>query len=170
MENQKILEFVQQSKMGNNDAFTELFKEYYKYLYTTAYFLLGNSEDAADAVQDTYLRSYFYIKKLRNEEYFKTWITKILINQCKSFNIKRNFTMEINNEILYGSQLDENEILIWQLVNELNIKHKLVIILRFKNDLKISEIAKILGCSEGTIKSRLNRALEQLKKDLYKEE
>ena len=75
-----IVKLVKKSKKGNDIAFSTLIKNYEKGLYRVA--ITKNNEDALDCIQETILKAYTNIKNLRQEKHFKTWLIKILINQC----------------------------------------------------------------------------------------
>lgn len=75
--------YVELSKSGDSSSFDKLFQEYGKSLYITALAILQNKEDAEDAVQDTAILAFSSIKNLKHNEYFKTWVTRMLINRCK---------------------------------------------------------------------------------------
>ena len=86
-----IVKLVKKSKKGNDIAFSTLIKNYEKDLYRVAIAITKNNEDALDCIQETILKAYTNIKNLRQENYFKTWLIKILINQC-------NYTIEKNRK------------------------------------------------------------------------
>ena len=83
------IKLVRKSKKGNNLAFSTLIKAYEKDLYKVAIAMTKNEEDALDCIQEAILQSYISIKDLRQEEYFKTWLIKILINKCNAL-LKKN--------------------------------------------------------------------------------
>lgn len=78
-------DLVTRAKNGDKDAYAELFLNLKDDLFKIALKKLGNRNDAEDVIQDTLLIAYVNINKLRTNKYFKTWITKILINECKKF-------------------------------------------------------------------------------------
>ena len=76
-------ELVERAKNKDKDAFSELIMNVKKELYLVAKLKLKNEDDISDAIQETLLKSYKNIRKLKNNNMFKTWIIKILINECK---------------------------------------------------------------------------------------
>ena len=88
------LEKIKEAKSGNKEAFEEIIMENIDYFYRIAYTILKNEEDASDAISNTVLKAYTKIKQLQKDEFFKTWITKILKNEC--YNIIRK-----NKKIVY---------------------------------------------------------------------
>ena len=159
-----IVKLVKKSKKGNDIAFSTLIKNYEKDLYRVAIAITKNNEDALDCIQETILKAYTNIKNLRQEKYFKTWLIKILINQC-------NYTVEKNrkssnyfNENIHNSYVDNSvEIEIKSIINNLEEELKILIILYYYEDMGISDISEILKMPKGTIKSRLSRARGKLK-------
>ena len=132
--------------------------------------MLGNPNDAEDLLQDAALLAFNSYNKLREKKYFKTWITRILINRCNRIRFtKKRFVME-NVELLdvFTEDISDIEIELWNSVRKLDKKYKEVVVLKYINDMPISEIAQIIKCPIGTVKSRLHRALNILKIELDK--
>ena len=82
-------ELILKAKNGDKTSFTELMLQIKEELYKVAKIRLRNDDDVFDAIQETMLVSYKSLKKLKNNQYFKTWVIKILINECnKIYNYK----------------------------------------------------------------------------------
>ncbi len=167
-------ELIKLSKKGNDDSFEELMKIYKDYLYKMAFLYVKNEHDALDVCQETILNAYLGISKLKNTTYFKTWITKILINivhnKNRYDNRFQNISVEdITLEISYEDI--EVKLDLYDVIDTLEDKYKTPIILQYFYDLPISNIAKIMECNENTIKSNIRRGkmkmYEQLKGDKY---
>lgn len=154
-------------KVGDNEfvKFNTLLNENYSYLYKTALFLLRDKNDSEDVLQETILAAFNAFTNLEEIKYFRTWITKILINKIKGYYKKSVKTIDINSIILYET-LNTDEIEIWDLVDKLKPKYKEVIYLKYAQDLKGDEISEILNCPLGTVKTRISRALCILKKQI----
>jgi RNA polymerase sigma-70 factor (ECF subfamily) len=165
MDLDSLIGFIELSKSGDNSSFDKLFQVYRKSLYLTALAILENNYDAEDAVQDTAIIAFSSIKNLTQNQYIKTWITRILINRCKRILSikKRNSTVHLNDDILCIEPLSIDEITLWDTISLLNKKDKLIITLRFFNDLDVKEISNVLKCPYGTAKSKLHRAIKKLK-------
>lgn len=159
------IDIINLAKCGDKNAYIALFEEVKNNLYTVALAILKNNTDVEDALQETCLSAYTSICKLTNPEYFKTWITRILINHCIKIKRKQNqFTAldyqhleEVKNSLSYEG------IDLWNAIDKLTEKDKKIILLRYFNDMKIEEIARVLQCSLSTVKSRLYRANDKLK-------
>ncbi len=158
------IELVRKSKKGDSDAFSKLIKMYEKDLYRVAIAIVKNNEDALDCIQDSILKAYQCIGKLKKEEYFKTWLIKILINRCKDIISKEKKFISIFDVIKETSYKDNLECFeIKEVIGKLEDDLKLLIVLYYYEDMSIKDISESLDISEGTIKSRLSRARVKLK-------
>ena len=153
------------------EVLIEHIKENQEKLYRIAYTYTKNQETALDVVQEAITKSLENINKLRNEEYVKTWFYRILINEAiKATKSDKNFIEyeSATNELFsasYENDLVEN-IDIYTIIQKLNQKQKTVIILRFFENLKIEEIAYITKTNANTVKSRLYKGMEEIKKEI----
>lgn len=157
---------------GDEEAFTYLIDSKKEQLYRTAFAYVKNKEDALDIIQETVYKAYISIGKLKEPKYFNTWITKILINTSITF-MKRNSKIiyvedELNNITTLEKNHDEKLDLL-HAIDKLEEKIKRVIILKYLNDLTISDVANILEIPEGTAKTYLNKGLSKLKNYLGEE-
>lgn len=165
------LEYVEKAKLGNKEAFEIIIMEVIDDLYKVAYCILRNEEDASDAISNTTLKAYEKIKTLKYVEFFKTWITKILINECNSLLKQRKKIVYIDNyteraEDTYININSEMSIDIRNAMEILDDELQQLVILYYFDDLCIEEIAEIQKVPIGTIKSRLARARKILAKEL----
>ena len=160
------LDLVKKAKMGNGKAFTKLVEENLKSMYRVAKGILNNEEDIEDAIQNTILKSYSNINTLRSEDLFKTWLIKILINECnKIYNFnKKCISLDQVVEEQYSDKYENLDLKI--AINSLPEELRLVITLFYFEDLKISEVSEIIGIAEGTVKSRLSRAKAKIAKSI----
>ncbi|MFE4430812.1 sigma-70 family RNA polymerase sigma factor [Peribacillus butanolivorans] len=163
---------IKKAKRGNEKAFQELIQDEKNKLFRMAYLYVKNEDDALDIVQDTIYKAFISIKQLKDPHYFTTWISRILINTALDF-IKKNNRM-IPFSDFDGYHNDENLLIeekldLVEAIERLEVQYKTVIIFRYYKDLSIKQIAEILNCPEGTVKTRLHRAINQLKSDLKEE-
>ncbi len=139
--------------------------------YRIAFSYSKNEDAALDIVQEAIVKSLNHINKLKKEEYVKTWFYRILINECLQY-IKKNKriityeSQEIENKIEWNDDISINGIDMYKYIQNLNKKLRTVIILRYFEDMKIEEIAKITKTNISTVKSRLYKALEILKNSI----
>ena len=164
-------ELIKKARKGDKKAFSLIFNDdYRKELYVLARSKLGNEEDAKDAVQDTILEAYIKIENLRNEEKFKCWIKKILINKCNDIyrNLnKHNLSFEDTVEAKFSDGDDEfidieNNIDIYSLLKFLNDKERQIILLHIRG-YNNKEISKILKINQNTVRCNLMRIRRKIK-------
>ena len=157
-------------KKQNRDTFTQQFRQYEGSLYRMAYVYVKNEQDALDVMQETAYRAYKNYHTLQNPQYFKTWVTRILIN-CAIDCIRKNkgiLPLEDYAENLPElSHNEEQQIILsttlQQLMNTLNPTEKSVVLLKYYEQYTFKEIAQLLNLPTGTVKSLLYRALHKLR-------
>lgn len=154
---------VKKAQKHDKDAFTELMQLYMKDMYRTAIAILMNEEDAADALQDTILACWEKLYTLRKAEYFKTWLTRILINRCYDI-IRKNPICE--NIELYEepSRCDTYNLELKEAYASIEERYRLPMELYYSQGFRIREIAEILSLPQNTVKTRLSRGRRQLEK------
>ena len=162
-------EKVNMAIKGDVQAFSSLIDSIKDNLYRTAYAYVKCKEDALDIVGDTIYKAFISIDKLRNPKLFKTWITRILINNAITFNKKRGRVIYLEEEALGNMEAmkeDSDEKLdLLCAIDKLDERYKEVIILKYFDDLTINEISKVLDKPEGTIKTYLNEGMMYYPKD-----
>lgn len=150
---------------GDKEAFSYIIQENIDSLYGVAKGILTKEEDIEDAFQNTVIKAYENISKLKQEEFFKTWLTRILINECNKI-LKKNKKIihleYLNNEIIHHDK--ETNIDLMNAVNSLSEDLKITTWLFYFKDMSIDDISKTLIVPRGTVKSRLARAREKLYK------
>lgn len=137
-------------------------------LYRIAYIYVKNEEDALEIVQEAVYKAFLNIKKLKEPQYFNTWITKIIVNSSLDYIKKRNKVIYFGEEEeLFGVGTKDKEYLdLYDAVDKLQGTYKTVIILKYFEDLKIKDIAKILELSESNVKNYMHKALNMLRVQL----
>ena len=162
------------AQKGDKKAFTRLIEECQLTLYRVSKGILKDDTDCADAIQETILKSYHSISNLKQPKYFKTWLTRILINECNDILRKQKKVILLESVDDLGNSEENTEELIElkEALSKLEYKHRSVLILFYYEEFSIKEIAQILKVREGTVKSRLNRARHKLSSrlNLYKDE
>ncbi len=162
---------------GNTDAYSELINNISSTLYNIARVRLNSIEDAYDAVQETTFKAYKNLKNLENKKAFKSWIIKILINECNNINDTYKKQTKLKKQVKVSSIL-ENKFVdtpIDTLIDDLDFKMKLnilntdemtIMLLHYKYMFTTGEIADILNENINTVKSKLLRAREKMAKSL----
>ena len=155
------------------DILVEYIKENQNKLYRIAFSYTKEEESALDIVQESIEKALKNIHQLKTTEYIKTWFYRILINESLQY-VKKNKKLimysidDLEKNIYWEEDIQKDDIDIYKCVQKLNDKLKTVIILRFFEDMKIEEIAKVTNTNVNTVKSRLYKALEELKKTVGK--
>ena len=144
----------------------ELFLKYMDQIYRMAFFMLSNTHDAEDAVQETYVRMLVKKPKFADEEHGKAWLLRVCINICKNQIRfwKRHPQYELEEIPIKIDSFKE-----WELLHEISRlrgKSKEVLILFAVEGYSIKEISAMLKISESAIKKRLQRGREELSRQL----
>lgn len=151
------------AQQGDKEAFVQLIKEMEHSLYKVSKAILLSDSECLDAVQETILIAYTSIHQLREPRYFKTWLTRILINECNK--IRKNQQKIVNLQSYAEPSATEHRDDIIDLNSAIAVLEpelRTVITLFYYEDLSIKEIGTILEIATGTVKSRLNRARTKL--------
>lgn len=175
MEGAKIEDIllVKRAIKVDRDSFEQLINIYFDRLYKEAYLRCKYEEDAKEIVQETIYKAYRNIKTLKEPQYFKTWISRILINVANDY-LRKNGMIELahdENSYITKVHNDNNidiKIDLYNAIDELEDKYKDVIILKYIEDLKLEEISTILDRPVNTIKTHLRKAVKDMK-NLLKE-
>ncbi|WP_294375257.1 RNA polymerase sigma factor [uncultured Clostridium sp.] len=176
MDEKKLILKIQS---GDMNAFAELFEIYKNEAYKYSYLITGKEDLSEDIVQEAFVQCYTNIKNLKNIEQFKSWFFKILTRLAWKYSNKEKKAVPVDDifEKADSNKLDEyvNEYIrkeqsdmLHSEIEKLDVKQKTVIILYYFNELTIKEIAHVMGCFEGTVKSRLHSARRKLKKNLMR--
>lgn len=173
---------VKQVQEGNIRAFDQLIKRYRERLYSVVYNVLSNREDAADITQEAFIKAFKSIDKFKGNSSFFTWIYRIAVNAAITHSKKRRWKRFFSFEVMQeeGSEgelidrlasesestksafLGELQEKLNEALQTLSINHRTVVVLHEVEGLSHQEIADIMGCSEGTVRSRLHYAKQQL--------
>ncbi|HZK28140.1 MAG TPA: sigma-70 family RNA polymerase sigma factor [Thermoclostridium sp.] len=175
---------IELSVGGDIEAFETLIQSHQKKVYNIALRMTKNPDDAQELSQDAFVRAFTSISKFRGDSKFSTWMYRITVNVCTDFLRKRNKTISLSIE--QGAAVGEDERplqieedgpgpselsekkqlkeLVRDAMDSLSDEHREVLVLRDLMDMPYKDIANTLNVNEGTIKSRINRARENLKK------
>lgn len=174
------IKLVQQFKRGDKPAFDALYEKYKNILLRMAYLVSGSLADAEDIVQETFVKCYLHIGELKKPEGFKPWLFQILYRTAYSHGKKRRREIPSEDIALQADAADghtpldrmiesEVEKTMKDAIGSLDLKHRAVVAMYYYNELSTKEIAGILECSEGTVKSRLFMARKKLKEILMQD-
>jgi len=162
---------------GDSDSFAKIYDLYKNKAIRTAYLIIGNRASAEDVVQEAFVKCYLEIGKLQNPESFRTWFYRLLVRTAwRSAKIaQRDIPVQDVYEekqpvggISVEQQYLEAEIsgLLLKQIQKLDRKKQTAVMLFYYSELSTKEIAQVMGCLEGTVKSRLHSARKILKSNL----
>lgn len=143
--------------------FCEKIREQETSMYRYALGVLRNPADAEDAVGEAVLRAYEKREQLRDRLRFKGWVMSILVNVTRTMLVRRGKVEMPGDMSSYEGQTKGEGRELWELVMGLSQEFRDVVILYYYDGFLMKEIAQIVGVSEGTVKSRLNRAKKKLR-------
>lgn len=156
---------VHKAKQHDKEALSQLMRLHTTAMYKVAKAILKNDDDAADAIQETALTCWEKINTLKKDKYFKTWMTRILINHCNTIYQQRTRMLSCESVPETGQTPSEYEAIEWQeFLQCLDEKYRIVTILYYVEGFKIREIAEILQLNENTVSTRLVAAREKMEK------
>ena len=167
-------EWLAKAQRGDDEAFSRLVEVYQRPVHNLCYRMLGNTNDAEDAAQETFIRAYKALKRYDPSRKFSTWLLTIASNYCIDQHRRRKLptfsydSMPVPDISDKNPGLDrhlvegENKEKVMALLDELNPKDRSAVILRYWYDYSYDEIAKSLSLSNSAVKSRLHRARREL--------
>lgn len=170
---------VVEAKRGEDHAFYELIDLHKERLYRIAWTYLRSEQDALEAVQETVCRAYMKLAKLKRPQYFSTWLVRIMLNYCIDELKRRGRHSPLLLDRLPGEPEEgtaapgvhagvglEDRLVLRHAIDALDEPEKLVIWLKYYEDMTITDISRVLSRPPGTIKTRLHRALGKLRENL----
>jgi RNA polymerase sigma-70 factor (ECF subfamily) len=187
-------ELVDAARAGDKSAFRTLFERYQRRAYSLAYGVVRNPDDALDVVQDAFIKAHRYLDKFEGTSSFYTWLYRIVMNLAIDHirKTRRSRAVDFSDQTVKeddarvgegdlvprilggnpGRALMDKEIRgrIEQALSELSDNHRAVLVMRELEGLSYEEMAQVMGCSKGTIMSRLFHARRNMQKrllDLY---
>jgi RNA polymerase sigma-70 factor (ECF subfamily) len=185
-------ELVEMAQNGDRNAFTLLVKRYQDRIYNLIYRYIGNAEDAIDLTQETFIKAFVKLGEFKGNSKFYTWLYRIAVNACIDFRRRQRISI-VHWDDMRPNEFDRLDMdepansidvvgedsnpeahmlkselrqIVREAINTLPEHLRIVLILREYEDLSYEEIASIIGCRVGTVKSRLFQAREMLKRKL----
>jgi RNA polymerase sigma-70 factor (ECF subfamily) len=170
-------EVIDACKTGSPDAFRVLFETYKDRVYSIALRYSGDATIAMDIAQETFLRLLSCIKDFRGDANFETWLFRLVVNRCLDHHRRGRRLVPLMAELFDMVRSSGETVLhelmrtefasgVQEVVGTLPADQRIVVVLRYTEGLSYEQIAEILGCSTGTVGSRLNRAHKVLERRL----
>ncbi len=176
---------IKKAVAGSAEAFEQLVLQYQNPIYNLCLRITGNPEDAADMTQESFLKAWRNLESFHFEAAFSTWLYRLAYNTCLDFlrsaKRRRELSLTVEDESGESQLLDlpdpaptpeaslltnEENARLGAAMEQLDPEQRRILTLRVVNDLSYTEIAAVLNIKEGTVKSRLARARESLRKKL----
>ena len=164
---------VERAREGDHDAFAELVRGTIARLDSAARLILRDGELARDAVQEALFRAWRDLRSLREAERFDAWVYRLTVNACLDLaRRRRRRPIEVEIVEMFGPTQDDpadaiaNRALVDGVMRRLDEQGRSIIVLHYFLGLPLSEVATSLGIPIGTVKSRLNRALGDMRADV----
>jgi RNA polymerase sigma-70 factor (ECF subfamily) len=171
-------ELVQRAQHGDVSAYEELVREYQGIAQRVAYLITGDTAEAEDAAQSAFIKAYYALPRFRPGAPFRPWLLKIVSNEAHNRRTAAGRRRGLELRASEGGPREaapspeatavarERRERLLDAVNQLPESHRLAIACRYFLGLSETEMAEALGCARGTVKSRLARALQQLREQL----
>ena len=172
---------VQRARNGDHEAFAALVTGHQGYVYNLALRVLKNEEEALDLTQETFVRAWTALPNFRGQSQFRTWLYRIATNLCynRLAGLRRALS-DLGNDVIaalpetsplfddpaHALEARELRSYLHNAIDELDEKYRLLISLRYQNEMSYEEIAGLLNLPLGTVKTGLFRAREQLRRAL----
>lgn len=174
------VEIIKKVQEGDIRAFEQLFELYKHKAMKTVYLMTGDKVVSEDIVQEAFVTCYLSIKSLKNLEYFKTWFFKLLTRTAWKYMKKERKLVPVEEVAqlvekqhgeVYSSGIEQCSVSgsLYEEKLKLGTKLQTTLILYYYNELSIKEIAKIMSCLEGTVKSRLHTGRNKIKTNLVEQ-
>jgi len=180
------LVLVQNAQQGNVAAYDELVRRYQERIYSTVYHMTSNHEDAVDLAQETFIKGFQALKSFKGDSSFYTWVYRIAVNKTINFlKARKNKTHLSLNDLDFNAEHDPDLVALISdrtprrdaglaelqeklngAMQKLSPAHRLVVTLHDIQGLPHEDIAKIMDCNVGTVRSRLFYARQQLQAHL----
>jgi RNA polymerase sigma-70 factor, ECF subfamily len=172
---------IRLAQAGDREAFGILVEQHQRYVYNLALRVVGNPQDAEDLAQEAFVRAWLAMANFRLEAQFRTWLFRIVTNLCYNRlpGLRRELS-ELGEDCLAevpdepspeldpvaGLEAEETRSYLQEQINRLPESYRLLIVLRYQQNLSYEEIARVVSLPLGTVKTGLFRAKERLRQTL----
>jgi RNA polymerase sigma-70 factor, ECF subfamily len=175
--NENDWEVIEACRQGDPEAFAVLFEAHRDKVYSIALRFSGDPATALDIAQEVFVKLLAHIRDFRKGARFETWLYRVVVNTCLDHHKRTRRLLPLLEEALDairpGRETALTDLLrleardtVQKAVAGLSPEHRVVVVLRYTEELSYEEIAEVLNCSRGTVASRLNRAHKVLERKL----
>jgi RNA polymerase sigma-70 factor (ECF subfamily) len=175
--NENDRELIEACQRGEPDSFALLFETHSDKVYSIALRYAGEHSAAMDIAQDTFLKLLSHIGQFRSDAKFDTWLYRLVVNSCWDHQRRKrklapvldgliDAVCAVQETVLHELLKRERQTAVQDVVAKLPPEQRIVVILRYMEELSYEDIAEAVGCSAGTVASRLNRAHKVLERRL----
>lgn len=163
-----VEQLVLAAQQGDDEAFFQLLNVEKERLYRIAFAYLRNESDALEAIQETTCRAYVKLRKIKEPRYFATWLIRILIHYCIDEQKRKRKVVILPQfpEPASNTPTADDKLSLEGAIDQLAPHYRHIIILKYYQDMTLTEIARLLEKPEGTVKTWLNKALKQLRSQI----
>ncbi|MCK4701531.1 MAG: sigma-70 family RNA polymerase sigma factor [Bacteroidales bacterium] len=172
--------YISKVLKGDVQAFSYLVDKYQDMVFTLAFRILKNRENAEEVAQDSFVKVYQNLGKFRSKSKFSTWLYRIVYNTAISrVRVKQKTTMSIDNQKFFeigdddqnvskSFDIENNKMILQRLLNKLDESDRALITLYYLDECKVSEISEITGQNRSNIKVKLHRTRKKMQEELHK--
>lgn len=178
------IEIINKIVGGESRLYEILIRRYNSFLYRIGRSYNYNHEDTEDLMQEAYINAYMNLAKFERRSSFKTWFTRIMLNQCYQKRQKLSFKNELtsadivneNSKIMFHHSINNEKntvnkelgVVLENAIQKIPEDYRMVFVLRELNGLSVAEASQSLSITESNVKVRLNRAKAMLRKEIEK--
>ncbi len=163
-------DLIRRARAGDDAAYAEIVRQHQEAVFRLAYLFLGSADDAQDVAQEVFIRAHGALERFDESRPLRPWLLSITANAAR--NRLRSFARYVNalrrlivpeNDLAASAERALEAQALWQAIRRLSAADQEVIYLRYFLELSVSETAEALHVEQGTVKSRLSRALDRLR-------
>lgn len=166
----ELYDIILRCQNGDSDSFEKLYKQIYRKAYGTAFNILGIKTASEDIVQEAFIICYRSLHRLKNPEAFNTWFYRIVVRlswRLAKDPLRHTWGEDFESQVSDNTDQICSRLDICERIRTLKITLRTVLILYYFNEMSVKEISQVLGCLEGTVKSRLFKARKILQSELF---
>lgn len=171
---EELYQLIVAAKKGKVEAFAQLMGRFKGKVYRQAYAMLNDESEAQDVAQESFVKAYYSLGKLKSEYAFVSWLTQIVFHLCYDRLQKKkkeeHLTENLQKEGSFTSSMEQAhlKLTIEEALAQLSVEHREVIVLRDIQGFSYDEIAEVLNIPVGTVKSRVHLSRLALRNELMK--